>query len=293
MSTPDDTDELLASYRRASTADAGRPAAKTREAILAEARAAAARRAPAANDSRVSWRMAAGLAVIGVALLIWRQLPRDAAAPLREREPAVVVTDIPERGVPAVTLEMPAPAPAAAPAPAPATEARDRARSEAAPAAKASAAAESERRQDSREESTAMANMTDRPLAPPPPVIVNLDVREPVPEASPDLTGAQQPFGVARARSETGASRPAVEALVRREFPTLLNDTTPPPGVWIIQDAGGRTLRTGTLAAGESLGSVLTRLQREMPERRLRPFEIVTVRGAQGATVPVGLSRAE
>ena len=47
MSAPEDdtTDETLAAYRRASAADAGRPAAATRAAILAEARSAATARA--------------------------------------------------------------------------------------------------------------------------------------------------------------------------------------------------------------------------------------------------------
>lgn len=64
---------LDAAYQRASQSEAGRPAASTRAAILEEAAAAARRRAPAANDSRYLWRAVAGLAVIGVAVLVWRQ----------------------------------------------------------------------------------------------------------------------------------------------------------------------------------------------------------------------------
>lgn len=75
-------EELDAAYRQASNAEAGRPAAYTRAAILAEAEAAARRRTPAANEPRYFWRAVAGLAVMGVAVLIWRQtdepMPGDA-----------------------------------------------------------------------------------------------------------------------------------------------------------------------------------------------------------------------
>ncbi len=115
--------------------------------------------------------------------------------------------------------------------------------------------------------------------------------------------GTVSPAALQRARAANAAqaavptsivgSPASVEALVRREFPPLLGDATPPSGVWIVQDASGRTLRTGTLASGETLGSVWARLQRELPDRRLRPFEMVNLRGAQGAPVLVGISRAE
>src|SRR5690606_19178947 len=75
-------EELDAAYRQASDAEAGRPAAYTREAILAEAQAAARRRTPAANEPRYFWRAVAGLAVMGGAVMSWRQtdepMPGDA-----------------------------------------------------------------------------------------------------------------------------------------------------------------------------------------------------------------------
>jgi hypothetical protein len=80
-------DELAREYRRASDA-AGRPAAATRAAILAEARAAALRRTPAANDRRFLWRAVAGVAVLGVAVLVWRQVEQP-LAPLATREAPV------------------------------------------------------------------------------------------------------------------------------------------------------------------------------------------------------------
>jgi hypothetical protein len=65
--------QLDAAYRQASATEAGRPDAKTRAAILAEAAAAARRRVPAANESRYLLRAVAGIAVVGVGLLLWRQ----------------------------------------------------------------------------------------------------------------------------------------------------------------------------------------------------------------------------
>jgi hypothetical protein len=75
MNTHDDDrdDRLLEDYRRASHAQAGRPGESTRKAILEGARVAARSRQPAANDARYAWSAAAGIAVLGIALLLWRQ----------------------------------------------------------------------------------------------------------------------------------------------------------------------------------------------------------------------------
>jgi hypothetical protein len=84
MNTPDDLpeDKVTGAYRPASEAQAGRPAPSTRAAILAEARAANLRRTPAANESRYAWRAVAGLAVLGVAVLLWRQADRHVSPDL-------------------------------------------------------------------------------------------------------------------------------------------------------------------------------------------------------------------
>ena len=251
MSAPGDDEELIESYRRASAAEAGRPSDALRAAVLAQARAAAApaaatRRPRAANDARFAWRMVAGLAVVGVALMVWRQLPPAATARLAAEAPQVPAPA--QMQLPPATVEEPAPTVAAPPSPLPPqTQARTAALS--AQAAKAS-----------------------------PPIVVDLEVRQPVPESA----------DVAR---ESFAPSPA--ALVRREFPSLFDDPAPPAGVWIVQDATGRTLRTGTLGAGESLGAVTARLQREWPARRLMPFQTGNIRTARGATVLVGIARAE
>jgi len=93
MSQEED-DKLDALWRSATAADAERPAAQTRATILAEAAAAARRRAPAANAPRYWMRVAAGVAVVGVGLMLWRQteapLPGEmpvAAPMMQERLP--------------------------------------------------------------------------------------------------------------------------------------------------------------------------------------------------------------
>jgi hypothetical protein len=66
-------DDLTRDYRRASAARAGEPGESTRRAILEGARDAARLRRPAANDARYAWGAVAGVAVLGIALLLWRQ----------------------------------------------------------------------------------------------------------------------------------------------------------------------------------------------------------------------------
>jgi len=282
MSAPEDdiSDELEDAYRRASAAEAGRPSGATRAAILAEARAAAAARAaatppkPTANEPWFSWRIVASLAVVGVALLVWRQLPREATRVLEAPQAPVTTAPVPDALPPAVKLEMPLPDVAAKDAPSPREERK----------------AEKER---------AQVNVTDKPLPaaapPPPPVIVDLAATQPVPESRADAAAAASSGrflqeGVALRRAEP---RPDFGALVRREFPALAQQAQPPTGVWLVLDSTGRTLRSGTLERGQSLGTVLTSLQRDLPDRRLRPFETGIVRVDSGATVLVGVARAE
>lgn len=106
MSTEDNEhEELLRAYRRESQAQAGAPSEQTRRAILAGARAEALRRRPAANDSRYAWSAAAaGVAVLGIALLLWRQadpqLPRGAVPPVATQVPSAEVAKAETRGAP-------------------------------------------------------------------------------------------------------------------------------------------------------------------------------------------------
>lgn len=74
-------DEIDEAYRRASADDASRPAAATRAAILTRAHAVAAEQRAAANEPWFRRRsiagIAASLAVVGIAAILWRQGARD------------------------------------------------------------------------------------------------------------------------------------------------------------------------------------------------------------------------
>jgi len=267
MSSPEDEtpDETFDAYRRASGAEAGRPSAATRAAILAEARAAAAARAaatppkPAANSPWFAWRIAASLLVVGVAVLLWRQLPRGAPTVLEPPRAPVVLNET-------VRTESAKEEPQAA---APRSDVADK---PATPLAVASAVAPAQ-------------------PAPPPPVIVDLNAKQAVPESQAVAVTSDRRAadGFVRRRSE---SRTDFDALLRRDFPALGRGAPPPVGVWLLLDAGGRTLRSGMLDTGQTLGSVLTSLQRDLPDRKLQPFETGIVRLEGGATVLVGVARA-
>jgi len=94
-------DELIASYRRASAADAQRPGQRVRASILAQATQLAHARGratehaiasgtPAANDSRWKWKAAAGLAAVGLTGLLAVQTFR--AVPQGPTSAGVAVT---------------------------------------------------------------------------------------------------------------------------------------------------------------------------------------------------------
>jgi len=221
----DDTDELAAAYRRASDAEAGRPSAATRAAILAEARRLAANRTrPAANEPRFRRRAFAGIAasvlVAGIAVTLWRQTERPTQTATRAEAVSV-------------------PGAEAVPAPAESNAARQ-------------AAADDAQRSD-----TLLAAAESQAVAAPAPAPAPVDTR----------------------------------ALVEREFPRLLNSGEAPRNVWLLQDAGGRTLKTGTLAVDQSFGTVTLQLQREMPDRRIEAFEVQNLATDRG-TVQVGVARA-
>ena len=130
-------DQLIEAYRRASANDASRPSEPVRASILAQSKHIAASQsnaaarslaptAPAANESRWKWKLAASLAALGIAGLLAVQtlitVPRG-AAPTRP--------DTTAESAPRIALVAPAAAPsdsAAVPAPPPPAVARTGAR---------------------------------------------------------------------------------------------------------------------------------------------------------------------
>jgi hypothetical protein len=124
--------------------------------------------------------------------------------------------------------------------------------------------------------------------------VVDLDLKQAVPESTPEppRTAAIRSVTERLAASRSGFGADAA-AIAQREFPAELQAREPPAGLWIVVDTSGRTLRKGTLSRGQSLGTVFTSLQREMPDRHLRAFEARDVPTAQGRSVLVGVSRAD
>lgn len=238
MSADDDNeDETGSVYARASARQAGRPAASTRAAILAEARRVAeVRRAPAANESWFRKRVAAGIAasvlVAGVAVLLWRQTGPQAVLQTKAELTAATDEDVD------VSRPM---------ATAPAFESQQAANQSAAQA----------RSESARELATSRSASAARAAAPAAPV----------------------------------AERADAQMLVEREFPGLLDAAVPPRSVWLVQDARGTTLKSGTLAEGESFDSVTRRLRQELPDREIGAFEVSNVSTASGTVVQVGVAR--
>jgi hypothetical protein len=243
-------DALDAAYRRASAAAAGRPAAATRRAILEQAANAARARAPAANDSRFMWRAVAGVAVLGVAVLVWRQV--DHRMPGQTRQ---VIS------LPAMTDQVPMEAAATtapAPVPAPAQKAMPQAMPEAVPPATAPLAR--------REQPFAAPTPEALPAAAPPAPEMAADT---VPrEADLQLTANESLAGAARAaaapatelaRSIDRRDR-AVADLLREHFPAIFQSRDQHT-VWLVRDAQGTVVMTGELGAAQQLGDITTLLQ--------------------------------
>ncbi|MET0280205.1 MAG: hypothetical protein ABW278_03645 [Steroidobacteraceae bacterium] len=137
MNPNDEHDEVLEAYRKASAEKAGRPTAGMRRAILEEAAAAANRRRPAANDSRFMWRGIAGVAVLSVGIVLWRQVEHRTPG----ATPVVVAQQMREESKAEAAAPVASAAPAA-PAPPPAAAIEERAAAKQAPRAQDAAEAE-------------------------------------------------------------------------------------------------------------------------------------------------------
>jgi hypothetical protein len=231
MNTPrnEPEDEVTGAYRRTSEAEAGRPATATRAAILAEARAANLRRTPAANESSYAWRAVAGLAVIGVAVLLWRQADRHVSPDL-----TVASVDRSDAAAEAPILpQIAADTPVVADEPAAKVE-MEEAR------APASRERESKRAEETRTEATA-ATDTASVAAP----------------AAPSLERASADAAPALA---AGARQDASDhqALLQREFPEIWRGETTASTVWAEIDAAGKVARKGVLSGAQTLASITT-----------------------------------
>lgn len=259
MNTPRDEHDPLDAYREASAKDAGRPGAGTRKAILENAAAAARARAPAANDSRYIWHGVAGVAVLGIGMLLWRQVDHRMPG-----EPTVLaVEQLAEEESAAGSI-----APQAAP------DAADAQRREQAPRAAAA------------------------PLPPPPPPAapvqspreLSAELSAPaVANAHLSASGlAADRLGKQSPRAEDG---PEAEALLRLHFPVQYTSDQPHT-VWLVRDGTGNILRSGELAAGTTLGDLRSDIENALGAGRfLRPWRIHTLINARGQEIQLAIAQ--
>lgn len=274
MNTPDDepVDEVTSAYRRASEAEAGGPASSTRAAILAEARAAALRRTPAANQSLYAWRAVAGIAVIGVAVLLWRQADRSVTpeltvetrtAPVLDPDLAAKSEPVAEAGRSAAQADRTPEAPQLAAAP-------PRASADVAAVAESTAKVEREESKSAereRDESSAVAN---------------------VPAAAPAATALQRARSDAAPALAAGALRQAAtdyQGLLQREFPEVWNAGTPPRTVWLVMNAEGSVASKGVLSDVDTLASVSTQPS--------GAWTVVQVRTASGSSLQLAVMQVD
>lgn len=272
MTTPENPrDELADAYRSASDVQAGSPAAATRAAILAEARAAARKRTPAANDSRYVWRAAAGIAVLGVAVILWQQTDRRLAPELAT--------------APENTAAVQSPAAATQPA-------ADVARSDAAGAGTAA---------EQRPTTVRPAEITAKDEKKVPSRAASTSEEASAGLAASGVTAAQAPPQLARASADTAAPMPppgAAQAagalrqnsdyqqLVQREFPDAWNGKEPPHIVWVVLDADGKVLRKGELSPGATVTA-------DQPFESQRPWQMVKVVTASGSSLQLAVMRVD
>lgn len=280
-------EELDAAYRRASAAQAGRPDARTRAAILAEAAAATRRRTPAANAPRYWMRAVAGIAVVGVALLVWRQVDyrppgEDAAVvtvqAMREESAGAQSSAPVAANELQADLATPAPTqPFVAPQPPPDLQ-------QGVPRQ----ATSTEQAQLKAQQPADVA--ADRQRAP-----AALESRDAVEEVA--VTGAR----IATAPAPATPPPPAVTRsqllpafdpaeLLRRHFPAQYAGNTP-HRLWLVLDAAGEVVQQGELAPGESLAVLAPRIAAALGDRAPGPWQSHRLENATGQAVDLAIAR--
>jgi hypothetical protein len=281
--TPDDEatdDALTRDYRRTSTAEAGRPAAATRAAILAEARALAQRRVRAERDPRIPWALAASVAVIGIAVLLWRQVGLQTQAVSR-------VT--PGLKLPAAdtkaSSEALRPKQRALPAPAAPLESNQ--------VVASGAIAKREQRTESTAMNTLQSPPAQRlPASPVSGAVAPAFAKGEVslsPEAAADAAAPVRLESAARARTQTFVNTFAASVL-RQRFPAENASASPPHTVWVLRDVSGTVLRSGALKEGETLQRLVPVLQDAYPDRTIGEWTITALINDRGASIQIAVA---
>ncbi len=260
MNTPgnETDDELTRAYRQSSDAEAGAPSPAIRAAILAEARAAALRRKPAANDSRYVWRAAAGIAVLGVAVILWRQVdhrlaPDLASASVEPQGSSPVDATRADTNV--VTADSVANLPP-----------RDQAAAE--------TASKDERQVELKTAPSRVREEGAGKAAAAPGAGQSVQLAR----ASADAVAPVQAAGAVRKDS------PDYQQILQSEFPQVWNGSEPVSTVWVVIDARGNVLRKGELAPGASISA-------DQPFEVRNPWEMVNVKTASGSPLQLAVTR--
>lgn len=286
--------ELDAAYRRASEDQAGRPAASTRAAILAEAEAAARRRTPAANDSRYLWRIAGAVAVVGIGVLIWRQtdvrLPGEApelmvAAETQRDAAEGFAPTAPDAQSGPVPMQAPVPAPREAPV---LREEEASARSRMATADRdvgSSAAVTSDDRavQKSTAATPAAADAELRRAAPPP-------APPPAARTQMAMESASAPASAAT-RATTSLGTEEATRLLREHFPRQF-ESSELHRLWIVRDGDGQVLHTGELQPSQEWSHAEEQL-RGLQGHTPGPWKTLQLRNAAGQLIELAVAEVE
>jgi hypothetical protein len=318
--TPKDQ-QLDEAYRRASAADAGCPRETTRAAILAEAKAAARKRAPAANDSRYLLRAVAGVAVIGVAILIWRQtnapLPGElvATAPVSAPQPADTAAEpqfVPDlNDLPAVQVQPSQPEP-------PAPVARERREQDVGeglrdvprPAPSTPRNAEAPLAQSPRAEQAA--------VAPPPPAVATDDSQAKVAGAGADaavttiereelqevqVTGSRVlpsprvvgPRGGVAGAPESARSRQVASydarSVLERHFPGEYASNAP-HRLWVVLAADATVIESGEIEPGEPMDAALSYVKSRLGLTDASEWRTHRLTNARGQRIELAVIRS-
>jgi hypothetical protein len=254
MNTPQEPmdEQLTRAYRRASEAESGLPSDATRAAVFAQARATAMQRLQPANDARYRWRAVAGIAVVGIAVLIWRQADH--------RVPGSVTHVAPSSQVP--------PKPAAELAPAPA--------SASASASMAQADVSAVDKQATRAESLepALAREPDQESGPAAPS-----------ESAPSPAMASQ-ASVGAAMADAATPTP-----LQRYFPEAYQSTAPPPMLWLVLDAADNVVRSGSRDTVVDWSDINAEVTALLDGRSPGPWRISSVRNAQNQSIMLGIAQ--
>jgi hypothetical protein len=248
MNTPQEPmdEQLTRAYRRASEAEAGLPSDATRAAVFAQARATAMQRLQPANDARYRWRAVAGIVVVGIAVLIWRQADHRVPGSVTYVAPSSQVT----------------PKPAA----------------ESAPASESVAQAD--------------VNVVDKQATraeSPEPALA----RESDQESGPAAPSESAPSPAMASQASVGAAMAdgATPTPLQRYFPEAYRSAAPPSMLWLVLDATGNVVRSGSRDTVVDWSDINVEVTALLNGRSPGPWRISSVRNAQNQSIMLGIAQ--